>query len=203
MIRINLLPFRAARKKENIRRQVSIFMLSLVFLLIIFFYYNFSLSNKVDSLNTNIKNTKTELAKYNKINDEIAQIKKKLNNLKKKMAVMKTLEANRFEPTRLLDVMTQVVVPKRMWLTNLESRGDNVNIRGIALDNKTVADFMVRLEDCGLFKQVDLKTLKKTVTKSKTETQFAKLKSFAISCKKNPLIDPESKNKLENAKAEK
>ena len=96
MIRINLLPFRAARKKENIRRQVSIFMLSLAFLLIIFFYYNFSLSNKIDSLNTNIKNTKTELAKYNKINDEIAQIKKKLNNLKKKMAVMKTLEANRF-----------------------------------------------------------------------------------------------------------
>ena len=197
MIRINLLPFRAARKKENIRRQVSIFMLSLVFLLIIFFYYNFSLSNKVDSLNTNIKNTKTELAKYNKINEEIAQIKKKLDNLKKKMAVMKTLEANRFEPTRLLDVMTQVVVPKRMWFTNLESRGDNVNIKGIALDNKTVADFMVRLEECGLFKQVDLKTLKRT------ETQSAKLKSFAISCKKNPLIDPESNNKLENAKAEK
>ena len=199
MIRINLLPFRAARKKENIRRQVSIFMLSLVFLLIIFFYYNFSLNNKVDSLNTTIKNTKTELAKYNKINDEIAQIKKKLNNLKKKMAVMKTLEANRFEPTRLLDVMTQVVVPKRMWFTNLESRGDTVNIEGIALDNKTVADFMVRLEDCGLFKQVDLKTLKRT----NTNTQSAKLKSFAISCKKNPLIDPESKNKLENAKAEK
>ena len=62
MIRINLLPFRAARKKENIRRQASIFMLSLVFLLIIFFYYNFSLSNKIDSLNTDIKNTKTELA---------------------------------------------------------------------------------------------------------------------------------------------
>ena len=197
MIRINLLPFRAARKKENIRRQVSIFMLSLVFLLIIFFYYNFSLNNKVDSLNTNIKNTKTELAKYNKINEEIAQIKKKLDNLKKKMAVMKTLEANRFEPTRLLDAMTQVVVPKRMWFTNLESRGDNVNIKGIALDNKTVADFMVRLEECGLFKQVDLKTLKRT------ETQSAKLKSFAISCKKNPLIDPESNNKLKNAKAEK
>jgi len=112
---------------------------------------------------------------------------------------MKTLEANRFEPTRLLDVMTQVVVPKRMWFTNLESRGDKVNIKGIALDNKTVADFMVRLEDCGLFKQVDLKTLKRT----NTNTQSAKFKSFAISCKKNPLVDPESKNKLENAKAEK
>ena len=197
MIRINLLPFRAARKKENIRRQVSIFMLSLVFLLIIFFYYNFSLSKKVDSLNTNIKNTKTELAKYNKINDEIAQIKKKLDNLKKKMAVMKTLEANRFEPTRLLDTMTQVVVPKRMWFTDLESKGENVKINGIALDNKTVADFMVRLEECGLFKEVDLKTLKRK------KAQAADLKTFTISCIKNPLIEPESNNKLENAKAEK
>ena len=197
MIRINLLPFRAARKKENIRRQVSIFMLSLAFLLIIFFYYNFSLSNKVDSLNANIKNTKTELAKYTKINNEIAQIKKKLNNLTKKMAVMKTLEANRFEPTRLLDIMTQVVVPKRMWFTHLESKGAKVKINGIALDNKTVADFMVRLEDCGLFKDVDLKTLKRT------KAQATDLKSFAISCTKKPLIDPESNNKLENAKAEK
>ena len=197
MIRINLLPFRAARKKENIRRQVSIFMLSLVFLLIIFFYYNFSLGKKVDSLNTNIKHTETELAKYNKINDEIAQIKKKLNNLKKKMAVMKTLEANRFEPTRLLDTMTQVVVPKRMWFTKLESKGEEVNINGIALDNKTVADFMVRLEDCGLFNDVDLKTLKRK------KAQAADLKTFTIKCTKKPLIEPESNNKLENAKAEK
>jgi type IV pilus assembly protein PilN len=113
------------------------------------------------------------------------------------MTVMKTLEANRFEPTRLLDVMTQVVVSKRMWLTNLESRGDIVNLKGIALDNKTVADFMVRLEDCGLFKEVDLKTLKRT------NSQSANLKSFEISCKKNPLIHPDSENKLESAKAEK
>ncbi len=197
MIRINLLPFRAARKKENIRRQVSIFMLSLVFLLIIFFYYNFSLSNKVGSLNTNIKNTKTELAKYNKINDEIAQIKKQLDNLKKKMAVMKTLEANRFEPTRLLDIMTQVIVPKRMWFTQLESKGEKVKINGIALDNKTVADFMVRLEDCGLFKEVDLKTLKRKKNKN------AELKSFTIYCIKKPLLDDNSNNKLQKAKAEK
>jgi type IV pilus assembly protein PilN len=192
-----LLPFRAARKKENIRRQASIFMLSLAFLLIIFFYYNFSLSNKVDGLNANIKHTETELAKYTKINKEIAQIKKKLNNLKKKMAVMKTLEANRFEPTRLLDIMTQVVVPKRMWFTHLESKGGKVKINGIALDNKTVADFMVRLEDCGLFKEVDLNTLKRK------KARAADLKSFTISCIKKPLIDLKSNNKLENAKAEK
>ena len=56
---------------------------------------------------------------------------------------------------------------------------------------------MVRLEDCGLFKEVDLTTLKRK------KEQAADLKSFAISCTKKPLIDPESNNKLKNAKAEK
>lgn len=197
MIRINLLPFRTARKKENIRRQVSIFVLSLVFLFIILFYFNFNLDGKIGNLRASIKNTKTELEKYNKINKEIAQIKKQLNNLKKKMAVMESLEANRFEPTRLLDTMTQVIVPKRMWFTGLQSKGNVVNINGIALDNKTVADFMVRLEKCGLFKDVDLKTLKsKTVQKSN-------FKSFQINCTKKPLIKPEGEKKPDKTEAEK
>ncbi len=180
MIRINLLPFRAARKKENIRRQVSIFLLSLAFMLIVLFYYNWSLGSKIDGLNAQINETKTELKKYNKINKEIATIKKKLSNLKKKMAVMDTLEANRFEPTRLLDVMTQVIVPRRMWFTSLQSKGKAVKINGIALDNKTVADFMVRLENSGLFREVDLKTLKQR------KVRKSNLKSFQINCKKKP-----------------
>ena len=180
MIRINLLPFRAARKKENIRRQVSIFLLSLAFMLIVLFYYNWSLGSKIDGLSAKINQTKTELKKYNKINKEIATIKKKLSNLKKKMAVMDTLEANRFEPTRLLDVMTQVIVPRRMWFTSLQSKGKTVKINGIALDNKTVADFMVRLENSGLFREVDLKTLKQR------KVRKSNLKSFQINCKKRP-----------------
>ena len=188
MIRINLLPFRAARKKENVRRQASIFLLSLAFLLIILFYYNFSLNSKIGNLSSTIEQTKSELDKYKKINKEIAQIKKKLNNLKRKMAVMEMLEANRFAPTRLLDTMTQVVVPKRMWFTGMQSKGDKVKINGIALDNKTVADFMVRLENCDLFKEVDLKNLKHKKLRN------SKLKSFQITCIKKPLIKPQKEN---------
>jgi type IV pilus assembly protein PilN len=200
MIRINLLPFRAARKKENIRRQVSIFLLSLAFMLIILFYFNFSLSSKIGNLNTKIKETQTELDKYAKINKEIEEIKKKLDNLKKKMAVMDTLEANRFAPIRLMDTMTQVVVPKRMWFTNMQSKGEKVSITGVALDNTTVADFMIRLENSGLFNEVDLKTLKQPKGKKGESSRF---KTFSVVCVKKPLIEPEQKKKAEKAKAKK
>lgn len=200
MIRINLLPFRSDRKKENIRRQVSIFLLSLAFMLIILFYYNFSLNSKIDNLNAKIKDTKSELEKYEKINKEIAEIKKKLDNLKKKMAVMDTLEAGRFAPVRLMDAMTQVIVPKRMWFTSLQSKGQRVAISGVALDNTTVADFMVRLENSGLFKEVDLKTLKRSKSTKGATSDF---KTFSIVCTKKPLIEPEKEQPPAKAEAKK
>jgi len=198
MIRINLLPFRAARKKENIRRQVSIFVLSLAFMLIILFYYNWTLGSQVYGLNAEIKKTNSELAKYDKINKEIAATKQKLSNLKKKMAVMDALEANRFEPTQLLDTMTQAIVPKRMWFTNLETSGRKVKIAGIALDNKTVADFMVRLEKTELFSDVDLNTLKQQKVGSSTN-----FKGFLISCVKKPRASKKTIKQSKKTKAKK
>jgi type IV pilus assembly protein PilN len=178
MIRINLLPFRTERKKENVRRQVSLFLLSLILVLVVLVYYNFSLSSKIGKLNDNISATKTELQRYNEINKEIARIKQNLEMLRKKMAVIEKLESDRHAPVRLLDTMTQVLMAKRMWFTKLAVKENTVDIHGIALDNKTVADFMVRLQDSGLFSSVNLKTLKRQ------KVQGSNLKSFQISCTK-------------------
>ena len=180
MIRINLLPFRAERKKENIRRQVSIFILSLIFVLLCLFYYNHKLSSDITKLGEDIDATNADLKKFNEINKEIARIKKTLENLKKKMDVIVTLEQNRHAPVHLLDTMTKMVVAKRMEFTRLEDRGQSVRIEGIALDNKTVADFMVRLQGCGLFKSVNLKTLRRQ------EVQANNLKYFQVICEKAP-----------------
>lgn len=180
MIRINLLPFRAERKKENVRRQVSLFLLSLILVLIVLVYYNFNLSSKISSLNEQITNTKTELNRYNEINKEIAKIKKNLEILRKKMAVIEQLEADRHAPVQLMDTLTQVLIAKRMWLTKLEVKDKLININGIALDNKTVADFMVRLQNSGLFDNVSLKTLQRKAV------QKSNLKSFQIVATKKP-----------------
>ena len=102
------------------------------------------------------------------------------------MDVIRQLEANRYEPVRLMDTLTQVIIEKRMWFTRMETKPEVVNINGIAMDDKTVADFMVRLEGCGLFSAVNLKTLKQV------EVQKTALKSFEISCQKKPLKTAET-----------
>jgi len=198
MIRINLLPFRTERKKENVRRQVSLFLLSMVLVLLVLFYYNFSLNSKIGKLNKNIQTTNAELEKYNEINKEIARIKQTLDVLRKKLAVIGQLESDRYAPVILLDTMTQVLVEKRMWFTELSVQETAVKINGIALDEKTVADFMVRLQNCGLFSAVELKSVKRTTVEK------SNLKSFQIICTK---ISPEQpkppakENKFKKVKA--
>ena len=199
MIRINLLPFRAARKKENIRRQVSVFFLSLLFITIATIYYHNSLKNKIVGLNERIKDTKIELDKYDKINKEIADIKKKRKVLKKKMDVIKGLDIKRREPIELLDIMTRMVIPERLWFTNLDLVKSAVKIKGISLDNQTVADFMTRLESTKLFSSVNLKTLKEKELKKKKIL----LKMFIIECKKKVTPQKTDKKKTKKIKSAK
>ena len=178
MIRINLLPFRTARKKENVRRQLSILLSSLFLAIILMFYINIRLSSQLKEVNDKVISTKTEIAKYETINKEIAEIKGKLEVLKTKMNVINDLEANRYEPVRLMDAMTNLVIPNRMWFLSFDVIGKTVNISGVAVDSQTIADFMIRLEGSKFFDSVNLKTIKKQMVRQ------ASLKSFEISCNK-------------------
>ena len=178
MIRINLLPYRLARKKENIRRQVSIFCLFFIFAGISCYYFQNNLNTRIEKLNTQIDATKKEINKYRKITREIDAIIKNLDILKKKIAVINNLKMDQKRPLKLLDTMTQVVVPKRMWFTSLTSGNSTVGINGIALDNKTIADFMTRLEGSKLFSAVNLKSIRQQ------KRANLNLKSFAITSNK-------------------
>jgi len=198
MIRINLLPFRAARKSENVRRQVSLFFLSLILVIIVVGYFQIRLSSKISTLTEKVEMTEKELGKYQKIAKNVDIIKKKLANLHKRTDVMIRLDKNRKEPIRLLEAMTELIVPDRMWLTKLQSSGKTVKLSGVALDNKTTADFMTRLEQSGMFANVNLHTLKHKVEKKQ------KLKSFNITCTKAALKTTTTNGKKsEKSKAKK
>jgi type IV pilus assembly protein PilN len=178
MIRINLLPFRAARKSENIRRQVSLFLLSLIFVVLVMGYLQISLVSKISKLDEEISITTQELSQYQKQAQEVNKIKKMLANLKKRTNVMKKLDTNRRGPVKLLEAMSELIVPNRMWLSNLTAKGRSVKLTGTALDNKTTADFMKRLEASDYFSTVRLHALKHKMSRKQ------RMKGFTITCTK-------------------
>ena len=182
MIRINLLPYRAAKKKENIRRQVSIFFLSAIVVLLIVFWHNGYLGNRIENLNKEISSTRAQVAKYKKINDEIAEIKKKLKVLDRKIEVIASLEADRKAPVQNMDRLYTLLVEKRMWYTQIEEKGTNFKLSGIALDNQTVADFMTRIQKSDGFQNVRLASIKQ----HKIQDNDLKLKQFDLNFSKKP-----------------
>ena len=205
MIRINLLPYREVREKENIRNQMSIFFFSFLVVVVILLVYNMSLQKRIDGLNTKIANNKKMLTKLEKQAKEVDRIKNEFNNLEKKTKVIKNLERKRKDAFCLLDNMTKIVAEntsssgsdslsdkdnksvKRLWFTNFQAKGNNIGIKGIAMDNKTVADFMTRLEVSKLYKNVNLKRLKQQ------KISKLNLKSFEITCNKISLNQSKSK----------
>lgn len=206
MIRINLLPYRESRKKESVLRGINIFFVVFFIVFVILIYYSLWLGKKIDDLNTEIKNTKNLLTQAEKQAKKVDQIKNELEKLGHKTDVIKNIETNRRSSVILLETMTKMVAEKtsvstpdtstdieskpvkRLWFTSFEASGENINIKGIALDNKTIADFMSRLEESKLYKNVNLKTIKQQ------KINNLNLKHFDIECVKTSLKKTEKKN---------
>jgi type IV pilus assembly protein PilN len=182
MIRINLLPYRAARKKENIRFQVSVFLGSVILLCLIVFLANTMLNGRISDLQSEIKDTREQLAKYQQINQEIAEIKKKLEVLNRKIEVINNLERDRKVPVRNMDDLYLLLVEKRMWYTQIEEKGNGIKVSGIAVDNQTVADYMTRVEKSDHFTNVRLAAIKQ----HKIQNNDMSLKQFEVNFDKKP-----------------
>jgi type IV pilus assembly protein PilN len=184
MIRINLLPYRAARTKENIRKQVSIFILSFILLLVFLAMGQWFLVARTNKLTNRLEGLKKEVAIYEEKAKKVEEFKKQLDLLDKQIKIVDQLKMKREEPPKLLAKMTEMVIAGRMQLTRMKVDDDSVDLDGVAMDNTTVAEFMTRLEKCGLFTNVNL-------VSSKQKIQFdVEMKQFQIQCKK-PVVKSE------------
>ena len=160
MIRINLLPFRAARKKENIRRQLTIYGLSVVFAVVVMAYYFLQLRSELNSLRNEERGLRADLASYKKTIERINTLEKKIAEIRKKLDVIKDLEKKKTGPVLLLDQIAMAVPKEKLWLTSLDEKGGKLTLNGTAMDNETVALFMTNLENAELINAVDLKSTK-------------------------------------------
>jgi type IV pilus assembly protein PilN len=174
MIKINLLPFRAARKKENIRRQISIYVLTVVFVLAVTGYYFLKLNRDITMLETEKTQKKKELATYAQTTKKIKALRIKIDQIKGKLKVIQELEKKKTGPVLLLDEIATAVPKDQLWLTSLSEREGILTLRGTARDNNTVALFMTNLEKQENINSVDLNSaqLKELKTHQMNVTDF-------------------------------
>jgi len=156
MIKVNLFPFRAARIKENIRRQVTIYLLSMIFLILASSYFYLDLYNKVNTLREERDVKQKELDSFKDTNIKIAALKKTIADIEVKLKTIKRLEKGKTGPVKLLDDIAMSVPEDKLWLTTLKEQKGTLILNGTAMDNETVADFMDRLQNTESINSVQL-----------------------------------------------
>ena len=175
MIQINLLPVRAERRKEFVRKQLSIAALTLLFtsaLIGLFFYRIQARYNRIDST---LERTEKKIKQLEPIIKKIEEYKKQKEEISKKIAVIIDLERYRLAPVVVLSDLNRHR-PEKLWFTGLKESGQNLTISGVAVDNETIVSFLNNLKQSVPLKNADLTLLRSQ------KIEELELKEFTINC---------------------
>lgn len=170
MIRINLLPVRQKAKEENIRRQISIAALSLVFFVAVIGYLLYDQYGELRRLREQKAQAEQKLAALKKEVGDLEQFKKKKQLLENRKVAIANLNRNRQGVVKALDQMI-TEKPKELYFVSLEQKSTGapwddfaLSITGVATDNEVVARFMKGLQASKkTFASVDLEFTKAKV----------------------------------------
>lgn len=173
MIKINLLPLRASKKKETIRQQVSILVISVVGVLVVALSFYGILRGRISATTAEIASSESELASLKAKIGAIDNIKKLQAEVKKKLDVLNQLRRAKSGPAARLAALSDSLPPK-LWLTKYSENGNNVTIGGVAMSEELIAIFMKSLQASGAFSNVEL------VVSEQNETAGVKAKRFEL-----------------------
>ena len=106
----------------------------------------------------------------------IREFKKLQKEFQGKLDVLAKLKEKKTGPVHLLDELSRVL-PDKLWLDSFRESGGAISIKGVGLNEETVARFMRELEASPHYKQVVLRVTEQT------KKSGLKLQKFDISCR--------------------
>lgn len=155
MIRINLLSDREAIRRESVRQQLSIYLLSILLALVVLGGIHFTLYQKKKNIEEDIRAVEKDLNELKIKVGEVERYKQAKKELETKLSVIQTLEKGKMLTAELLQGIAERM-PEKMWLERLSFKGVQVSLQGYAIDNETIANFMKDLERSEAFRNIEL-----------------------------------------------
>ena len=176
MIKINLLPIRAAKKKETAIQQIVIFSVVVVAIAVVVTSLYMVKRVQITTAREDIVSANNKINELKKKIGKIEELKALKEQVKKKLGVLSQLRKNKTGPAQRLLSLSDLT-PDKLWLTNYSESGPNVKISGIAVTEDLIAYFMKALEGSSDFMAVEL------MVSEQTEVAGTKLKKFDLTMK--------------------
>ena len=157
MIKINLLPVRAAKKREFGRQQIILFVLVLALAAIGNWYWYNKVDSELTRLDTEIARTRSEIAQLEKTIGEVKSIKDDKKALEDKLKILDTLKKGRTGPVKVLDELA-TIIPQKVWMTDYTEQSNNVTLVGQAASYEDLSAFSKKLKGSTHFTNINIKT---------------------------------------------
>lgn len=172
MAKINLLPWRAERRKQ--RQQEFLTMLgvaaaaaALVSLLIVMYY-----NGQIDGQNNRNKYLTDQIALLDKQLVEIAELDRKKAGLLRRKQVIEELQASRSQMVHLFDELARTIADGTQ-LTSVAQNGTEMNLVGRAQSNARVSTYMRNLDASGWMGNPDLSIIELRGTQPGLPNEFS------------------------------
>ncbi len=158
-VRINLLPWREERRKQkqlefNILMGVAVAIAGLT-------VYGVYMKFEQDIAVQNERNQylQNEIAQLKKAEEELKELEKIQAGLISRMDVIRRLQASRPEMVRAFDSLVRLL-PEDLYLSSMAISGVQLELKGIAVSNNIVSEFMRNLGDSVWFEEPELTLIK-------------------------------------------
>ena len=143
--KINLLPWREEYRNEKRIEFFKIIAGVVLLAVVVVFGWDRLVNAKIDNQHQRNQRLEQEIARLNVKVREIAELKKRRQDLIDRMTVIQALQSNRPEIVRMFDEMV-TAVPDGVFLSQLNRSGNNMSFSGFAESNNRVSSFMRNLD---------------------------------------------------------
>ncbi len=152
MANINLLPWREEFRQEKKKEFLGIIAAVAVFALVVVFFWDRTVNAAIETQVSRNNLLSGEIAVLNRQVKEIAELKKRKEELLDRTAVIQDLQGNRPDIVRIFDEFV-VTVPEGVYISELRRNDRDVSLVGFAESNSRVSAFMRNLD--GSYKFTD------------------------------------------------
>jgi len=143
MMRINLLPSKQVKTRRGQQSQQMLYLAAVLLLAALignYLWYS-SRDAALTALNREAAGLKQQIAEKSRIIQEVESINSRRTEVEKKLAVLEALRTAKSGPVKMMEALSQATVDK-VWLREFSQAGGGVQVKGSAVSNEDLAEFM-------------------------------------------------------------
>ena len=150
MTRINLLPWREARRTQQQREFITFLVVAVVIAALGVIGTHINIAGRIDYQEARNQYLRDEIDRLRRIEREISEMDETKARLLGRLEVIQNLQRSRPIVVKVFDELVRRL-PEDLFLTSFQSQGEKLTIKGTALSNNVVSGFMRELEQSSVF----------------------------------------------------